>query len=453
MLWHIVQREALDHIRSLRWSLTFILVVVVMGMSGLVFVGSYKQLVSDYSRNRNENLDRLRARTNGQASLYQVASFYPQQIYKAPIPLQFLAEGHERDLPNMFYVTAFRVASPQNRSRSNFMLWRFSAMDWTFLIGIIMSFAALILTYDGISGERERGTLRLTLSYPVPRAKMLLGKYIGAMISLIFPLIAGILLNLIIVNGSPWVSLAGADWVKIALVAGLSLVYISIFCFLGLLISSLTRSSATSLTFLLLIWVILVILVPDSGGLLASRLVKIPDQGKMYAQAVQATWDAGRPYGNGSFNWSPMESLSGAIAMSNAWEKVFYRYMNQLIRQVKLARKMTRVSPEAIYEYACEGIAGTGLGHFEHFFDQVKNYKQSLLGFVQNEAKKGNDKVPGKELYRLKVDFDAIPKFEEKAPTTLAALKQVQTDILLLLLFNVLFFMGAFVSFLHSDVR
>ncbi len=453
MLWHIVKREILDNLWSLRLSLIFILVILVTVISGLVFVGNYRQLVLDYSQNRNENLDGLRGRAKRPASLYQVSSFSAQQIYKVPIPLQFLAEGHEGDLPNMFHVRAFRVTSPQNRSRSNFMLWRFSAIDWTFVIGIIMSFAALILTYNGISGERERGTLRLTLSYPISRATILLGKYIGAMTSLAFPLIVGILFNLIIVNSSPFVSLGGVDWAKIALVTGLSLVYISIFAFLGLLISSLTRSSATSLIFLLLIWVILVILVPGSGGLLASRLAETPDQGKMYAQAVQATWDAGRPYGNGSFNWSPMESLPGAIAMSNAWEKVFYGYMNRLIRQVELARKITRISPEAIYEYACEGIAGTGLRHFEHFFDQVKKYKETLLGFVHSEAKKGDDKVPGKELYRLKVDFNAIPKFEEKPPTALEALKEVQLDVSMLFVFNVLFFMGAFVSFLRYDVR
>ena len=453
MLWHIVTREILDNLRSLRLSLTFILVVLVMGMSGLVFVENYEQLVSDYSQNRNENLDRLRERAKRPSALYQVASFGAQRTYKIPIPLQFLAEGHEGDLPNMFYVNAFRVTSPQNRSRSNFMLWRFSAIDWTFVIGIVMSFAALILTYNGISGERERGTLRLTLSCPIPRATILLSKYIGAMISLAFPLIAGMLLNLIIVNSSSLVSLGGADWAKIVLVAGLSLIYVSLFAFLGLLMSSLTRSSATSLIALLLVWVILVILIPGSGGLLASRLAEVPDQGKMYAQAVQASWDAGRPYGNGSFNWSPRESLPGAVAMSNAWEKVFYGYMNQLTRQVKLARKITRISPKAIYEYACEGIAGTGLGHFEHFFEQVKRYKEALWGFAQSEAKKGDDKVPGKELYRLKVDFDAIPKFQERAATASETLKEVQLDVLMLFLFNVLFFLGAYAAFLRYDVR
>ncbi len=454
MFWHITRREVLDNFRSLRLLLTFLLVILVMGMSGLVFVGNYERLVSDYSQNRNENLNELRERTKKPAPLYQVTSYNAQKIYKVPIPLQFLAEGHEEDLPNMFYVKAFRITGPQSRSRGNFMLWRFSTLDWTFVIGIIMSFAALILTYDGVSGERESGTLRLMLSCQISRATILFGKYIGAMISLAFSLVTGILLNLIIVNSSPFVSLGGVDWSKIAIVTGLSFVYISIFAFLGLLISSLARNSATSLIALLLVWAILVILIPSSGGLLASRLVEIPDQGRMYAQAMRAVWDAAISHpdrsGSPSFNWSPGESLPRAIAMSNAWGKVFYGYISQLIRQVKLARKITRVSPKAIYEYACEGVAGTGLSHFESFFGQVRRYQEDLLWFVQTEAKKGDD---DKNLSELKVDFDAVPKFEDKPLPILETLGEMQLDVLLLFLFNVILFMGAYLSFLRYDVR
>ncbi len=34
---------------------------------------------------------------------------------------------------------------------------------------------ALLISFDAVAGERERGTLALTLAYPMPRASFLLG--------------------------------------------------------------------------------------------------------------------------------------------------------------------------------------------------------------------------------------------------------------------------------------
>lgn len=50
---------------------------------------------------------------------------------------------------------------------------------------------ALILGFDAIVGERERGSLDLLLSYPVTRLELLLGKYLGLSAALAFSTLAG----------------------------------------------------------------------------------------------------------------------------------------------------------------------------------------------------------------------------------------------------------------------
>jgi Cu-processing system permease protein len=50
---------------------------------------------------------------------------------------------------------------------------------------------ALILGYDAIVGERERGSLDLLLSMPLTRLELLLGKYLGLSAALAFSTIAG----------------------------------------------------------------------------------------------------------------------------------------------------------------------------------------------------------------------------------------------------------------------
>ena len=50
------------------------------------------------------------------------------------------------------------------------------------------------------------------------------------------------------------------------------------------------------------------------------------------------------------------------------------------------------------------------------------------------------------------VDFNTIPKFEERELPLGRSLQRASLDIGLLLLFNVVFFMGAYLSFLRYDV-
>ncbi len=50
---------------------------------------------------------------------------------------------------------------------------------------------ALVLGYDAIVGERERGSLDLLLALPITRLELLLGKYLGLSAALVFSIAAG----------------------------------------------------------------------------------------------------------------------------------------------------------------------------------------------------------------------------------------------------------------------
>jgi len=170
-------------------------------------------------------------------------------------------------------------------------------LDWVFIVGGILSFAALVLTYDGISGERETGTLRLCLSNPLPRSTLLWGKFVGATITLMIPLIIGICMSLLIVSVSGVIPLAGGHFKQIGVILLLSILYISVFVALGLFVSSLTQTSPVSLVLLLLAWVFLVVIIPKSGGLLASELIKLPSSGSFWQKAADARENIIRRHG------------------------------------------------------------------------------------------------------------------------------------------------------------
>jgi len=452
MLHEIILRELLDHLRSLRFSLTLLLVTALMLTGSALYIHSYRQLVADYSENVNRNLQLLEEKAK--KGFYDVVSFGPDQlVYRAPNPLGFIAEGRDKDLPNVFAVNAFELEGPQMKLRGNYTLWRFDQLDWAFIVGFILSFGALVLIYDSISGERESGTLRLCLSNSVSRSTLLLGKYVGAMLTMAIPLIAGICMSLIIISIFGIVPFTSAYWLRVGIIVLLSVLYISAFVMLGLFISSLTKNSAVSLVLLLLIWVCLVVITPRTGGLLASGLIELPDEKVVSRKAADVRWDVLRQGGQGSYHWSPGEKLTVSAKAADAWLAVHDEYRNQQLNQVKLAQNLTRISPTVIYQMACESLIGTGIGHYERFLRQARQYRRDLLQFTYSKYPLNPDVYQDqRESEKVKISFHEIPKFTDQPSHISASLADAGWDIPLLFLFNVVFFMGAFVAFMRYSV-
>ena len=457
MLREIIWRELLDHLQSLRFALTLLLVIVLMLMGSVLYIHDYRQQVADYNENVNENLRLLEDKA--ERGLHAVVSYGPNLlIYRAPSPLGFIAEGHEKDLPNAFAVDAFEMIGPQTILRRNYTLQRFDALDWVFTVGVILSFAAFAMTYDSISGEAETGTLRLCLSNSLPRATLLFGKYIGTIISLSIPLIIGICMNVLIISLFRVLPFEPTYWLQIGGVVLFSVLYISVFATLGLFISCLTRSSSVSLVLLLLVWVCFAVFIPRTGGLLASRLAELPDEKTVAREASETTHELLNRYGRDRFSahWSPGEPLTRAAKIADAKQAIYNTYHHQQLHQVKLAQNISRISPTAIYQIGCEALVGTGIKHYERFFKKAIAYRRSLLQFTYEEYPFNPnlflEDANRQQLRETQITLDKIPKFDDTPSDFSTAFAEASLDILLLFLFNLVFFMGAFLTFAHYDV-
>ncbi|MCY4570977.1 MAG: ABC transporter permease subunit [Candidatus Poribacteria bacterium] len=457
MLREIIWRDLLDHLQSLRFALTLVLVIVLMLTGSVLYIHDYRQQVMDYGENVRENLELLEDKTK--KGIHSVVSHSPNQlIYRLPSPLGFIAEGHEKDLPNAFAVDAFELVGPQTILRRNYTLQRFDVLDWVFTIGVILSFAAFAMTYDSISGEAETGTLRLCLSNSLPRATLLFGKYIGTLISLSIPLIIGICINILIISLFGVLPFEPTYWLQIGGVVLFSVLYISVFATLGLFISCLTRTSSVSLVLLLLVWVCFAVFIPRTGGLLASRLAELPDEKEIAKQASETEYKILKRYGKDRFSahWSLGEPLTRAAKIGDAKQAIYAEYRQQQLHQVKLAQNISRISPTAIYQVGCEALVGTGIKHYERFFKKAVEYRRSLLQFTYEEYPFNPnlflEDVERQKLREVQMSVDKIPKFDDPPSDFSTAFAGASLDILLLFLFNMVFFMGAFLAFTRYDV-
>ena len=68
----------------------------------------------------------------------------------------------------------------------------FTVTSLVSLVIYLVPLIALLLGFDAIVGERERGSLDLLLAHPVTRGELLLGKYLGLALALALAMLAGL---------------------------------------------------------------------------------------------------------------------------------------------------------------------------------------------------------------------------------------------------------------------
>ncbi len=115
---------------------------------------------------------------------------------------------------------------------------------------------ALLISFDAVVGEQDRGTLLLLLTYPVSRWQILLGKYLGALCVLGLAILVG--------YGAAGVVLAiAADategWRSYAAMMGSSWLLGAVFVGLGCLVSVLVRQRPTAVGLAVGIWLVMVV--------------------------------------------------------------------------------------------------------------------------------------------------------------------------------------------------
>lgn len=148
-----------------------------------------------------------------------------------------------------------------------------------FLVPLI----AMLLSYDAIVGEIDRGTMNLLLSYPISRRQVMAGKFCGHLTILSLAIaagygIAGVALQM---------AFGGLDlsaWGPFAMLIAASVLLGAAFLSMGYLISALVQERPTAAGIAIGIWLFLVviydmallgILVVDQGRLITAPMLNI----------------------------------------------------------------------------------------------------------------------------------------------------------------------------------
>ena len=474
-MWHITKREIYDNLNSLRFALTTVLLLALMVTNAVRHLREHPKRVQRYQDAVTESSDRLSAHADG--SLFKLAQYGPGNFYKKPSPLHFCANGGESILPDTIKVGEPPVFATDSENRVILQgIWSLSypdanlqnkdvgpnvsQVDWAFIIGSILSLIALWFTFDAFSGEREQGTLRLMLANSVPRHTVLIGKFLGALLSISIPFVLAVLVNLLLISTANTVHLTTEAWGRLGIIFCLALLYTSLFVALGLLVSARVQRSAVSLMILLLTWVTLVVFMPSTLASIASSFSPAKSFEEFWKQRNPIKEDLWDKYDE--WLWSSQlndETLRGKSAFFTEnverWEREHEERLKYRSDQVYRARAITGISPATLLQHLMEGFAGTGFERHLQFVENTQRYARQLREFVAD-----TDRADPESLHILGVregmskkliSPESVPRFEDTLNLS-RDFNTAATELLVLTLFVLVLLSGAYLAFVRVEV-
>ena len=117
---------------------------------------------------------------------------------------------------------------------------------------------ALMLSFDAMVGEFERGTMMLLLTYPVTRWQVIMGKFLGHVLILFIAILVGYggsVIAMTLVTGS-----STEGWQAYVVMMASSMLLGAIFVALGYLVSVLVKERATAVGAAIGLWLVFVVL-------------------------------------------------------------------------------------------------------------------------------------------------------------------------------------------------
>ena len=469
MIWHITKRELHDNLNSLRFALATVLLLALMLTNAVVHLREHPKRVQKYNDAVAAYENRLASYAN--QSLFLLAQQGPGDLHKKPSPLHFCAEGGDP-----FLSGTVNAGDPYGYSEDLTGVWKLSypsvtpnlenvrpgviKVDWGFIIGYVLSLVALLFTFDAISGERERGTLRLMLANSIPRHTVLIGKFLGALISVSIPFGIAVLMNLLVISTSSAVHLNAEAWERLGIIFFIAILYMSLFLVLGLLVSVRARQSAVSLVILLLTWVTLVVFMPKTLASIAGELSPPISPQKVWEHYGQLHRQLGDKYS--TLVWSDKSDKRTLTARSEFFiksaeldERSKKERLIQQIKQFQIARAITRVSPVPIVQHLLESFAGTGFERHLQFVENAERYARQFREFVVETDSRDPESLRligvSQGMSQKPISPEAIPKFEDTFDFN-KDFNARAMELLLLALFVMVLLSGTYLAFVRVEV-
>ena len=507
MFLTLIRRELLDNLMTFRFAAAVVIMLLLVVANSVVLIKDYELRLADYNTavrtHRQELREINKTYSDGMLSFWGTII-----VDRPPNPLSIFNTGLDKRLGNEVRVSHIftpTIWDANKHAADNPYFNILTSIDIVLIFQGILSLLALIFAYDAIAGEYEHGTLRLVLSHPVGRGYILFAKYIGAMVCLLVPLLMSLLLMLILLTTSATISLNTDDFLRIGGIVLTSLVYLSLFYLIGMLISVVTRRTSTALILSLFIWGFLVLVYPNMILTAVDTAPRANTEPAAYNR-IKQMWDElerkrDQFLRNDAFPGEDRAfGLEGTGTTFSMWEDkpsrlLYYTYVGSefetideksepyvphaqnfygftgpltvntvertwLIRKPALeaiyvqpanrGRMLLKFSPAGLYDAATEAWAGTDFNGIQDFFIAAQRYRQTIVNHFYDEKIFASRQWFASD--QGAVDWDTLPQFSFQRSDIGINAKRALPDLFLLLTLNVFLFIAIFLVFIKSEM-
>lgn len=521
MFLTLIRQELLTHLMSARFFAAVIITLLLVVANTFVLIGAHEERLADYSQKEAVNRETVAA-----TPAYSVLKL---KVQRPPNPLSLFSAGLETRFGSDIDIAFDSVPALSNPiadvrpeeaqwtfgsvpslsspgtplGLNNPYLHLFSQIDIVFTFQVVLSLLSLLFAYDAIAGDWETGTLRLVLSHSVGRGSVLLAKYLAAMGCLLLPVLMSLLLALIQCSFARSLQFSTDDFLRIGGIVLTTIVYLSVFYLIGLLISTTTRRAATSLMLCMFLWVVLVLVYPNWSRFALNpvgdmRAEKLSTNQQVAQIREEADRERDRFLANSPLKGDPplfFDTFTGTdffkgggwylgdfprvnieielknttdtlvthlrryyefaatLQIQNA-EKV-YLVAEQLVaqishRQAQWDERLMKLSPASLYTFATAAWAGTDLDSMTDYIRATQTYRRTLI-----DAFHERDAFASLQWFSTNqgtVDWSILPDFRfEQADVSINA-QRALPELLLLVFINLVLFTLTFLVFIKIEV-
>lgn len=417
MIKLIALKDFLLNLTSARFILGFLICLFIIPFTLIISIDKYKDQLSIYEITQKKADDDLKYKKN------RVYSFVRPVIVSKPQALSIFNQGINNNFGTELKIKIGEYPlfmSGQINTMDNPFLHRFSTIDFSSVIAIIMSLFALVFSYDSFSRENENGSLKMILVNKVNRSTFFIGKFCGILITILPILLFSFLLSILILILSPSISFSTNDWIGIFILFISSIVYIIVFILLGMFISSMVNQSSTSIIVSMLLWIWFLFMMPSIASYAAKNFVKIDlydnvkyvlngIDGELKKESNEKSQELMKQFNidDGLERWNSWFDNDGGIStfgpqstgefysLYSPWEfnrLVYYadkkwhiqkEYYNSLIRQENTRNRIAMLSPSEIFLQLSSSLCQTDTDNKMKYMDNIREYRASVIKYFE----------------------------------------------------------------------
>ncbi|MDH6303895.1 ABC-type transport system involved in multi-copper enzyme maturation permease subunit [Parabacteroides sp. PF5-5] len=456
--------EIQKYLYSLRFKVSFAIMLLVFVVGTISFVSSTKDVQSNYAKYRQLEQETLAKQAS---NISDVATSRRNYII-APRNNTVVADCKESLLPNRISYNAYNVHSFDVRHDSvNPLLTRSENLSWGFIVSMFLSFITLLFAFDAVSGEKEDRTLALVFSNSVSRAAFLGSKLLSIITVVGLMTIIGIILSLLIIAISGSVVIDTSFMLEIIGFLAISLLFITVFSVFGLFSSVVTRYSNVSLLISLCFWLFAAVIIPNTSVFWAKKLFPIPT-GRSIEQAIsQEKEDINKnaPEGSWASMWNdpfyPKHELraNNQTNLMNAEKRHRNAYYQQMFRQFENTRSFTLLSPIAQFDYINEAFLGGGYLRFRKNWSDLHMFQEQFLQWFKDIDAKDDESPHWYNPYeslstsRKPVSVEQIPQYQEQIAPFADRFLFMSGYLIVMLITIAVLFIACFYFFVRYDMR